>query len=341
MEPHRIRAVGAVSGAQELRKRRPRTDWLHEDTVLLLDAMRDLRVLRRLDARRERKRSIFESVRVQMASRGVAYSTDAIMNRWKNLLDRYRFVRKGRESAGPRAPSWPLYDKVEETLASRCRLPECPCIHDTEMSYSGRCHSRVSQGPEVFDCSTVSPASRGESSPTTSTSPAEVFHPATPADTSQVNKFKEEDSSEEPNECGHLFETSSAGALPSPVPEPASPNLSSHHRFTDETQIPSHDRRPPIDLITRAPGRKRRADSHDLLEWLREESERDRRHMTECMVQMTQTFAQGVHAMRELLRELVARVPLPGPLPSGHTQHANDQTPTSNGPLSEFSVWRK
>ena len=140
---------------------------------------------------------------------------------------------------------------------------------------------------------------------------------------------------------GHLFETNSPDASSSPVAEPVSPNRSSRHRFTDETQIPSHDGRPSIDLISRATGRKRRADSHDLLEWLREESERDRRHMTECMVQMTQTFAQGVHTMRELLRELVARVPLPVPLSSGHTQHANDQTPTSNGSLSEFSVWRK
>lgn len=94
-------------------------NWSVDETNVLLDILKDLKIINRLDGRKQRNDDLFRDVFEKLNQAGVNRSLEQIKNRWKALKSGFYKAKNdsGRSGAAPTA--FVFYQRVNEILGGR------------------------------------------------------------------------------------------------------------------------------------------------------------------------------------------------------------------------------
>lgn len=96
-----------------------KTNWSSAETMHLLNTLKELNIIERLDGRKIRNVDLFKTVCEKLKEAGASRTVEQIRNRWKTLKTAYFKAKIHNNRSGADPSNFPCFDKMEEIMGGR------------------------------------------------------------------------------------------------------------------------------------------------------------------------------------------------------------------------------
>ncbi|XP_054593358.2 zinc finger protein with KRAB and SCAN domains 2 [Nothobranchius furzeri] len=147
-------------------------NWSVSDTNALLDVLKELKIVERLDGRKSRNSELFIQVHERLKEAGIDRTVEQIKNRWKSLKTAYYKAKNHNSRSGFDPSSFPFYRAIDKFMAARplSNVPLFGVDVGFEDEVVDRCNTPVSQSLDATEDS-ISDESSSEAAEATEQMP--------------------------------------------------------------------------------------------------------------------------------------------------------------------------
>ncbi|KAK7925646.1 hypothetical protein WMY93_007956 [Mugilogobius chulae] len=94
-------------------------NWSVSDTNTLLELLKEMKIVQRLDGRKVRNNELFIQVHERLKEAGIERTIEQIKNRWKSLKSAYYKAKTQNNRSGSDPSSFPFYSLMDDLMGER------------------------------------------------------------------------------------------------------------------------------------------------------------------------------------------------------------------------------